>query len=531
MTTAPPAADTDVPSRSTGKPGASTWHPLLERRGSTAIAVVVLAAVLLAAVLVLPPFVAGGAALGLSVLFVLRRRLFTWDFLFFALLAVIMFVPIRRYAVPIPLPFALEPYRVVLAILIVVVAGALLFSRQFRWQPLVFGWAVVGFIVALCISLVFNSDSLVAAGLTGASLGAILQMAFLLSVFFFGRQLITSERWARAALLFITWGGVVVGAFAVFERITRTNVFLLFGNILPLTLLRDDAESLRSGAARSFGSAQHPIALAVALCMIIPLAVYFSKYASWPRNQISRRLLYAGAVLVMGAGMMTSVSRTGIVVLGVMFLVVLILQPLLAATFIALAFPILIAMAAFLPTVFDSTVGAFLDLDSLIQSQYASPGFRGQGRLADLEPAFREVALDPFFGTGPGSRIVIGEDANAYILDNQVLGSLLETGVVGLAGLALLMLVPPVWMVRAAFDQRLEPRIAHMAFALAVAMTGYVAAMFFYDAFSFMQTFLILCVLWAVGAWLITEKVRGVDPSAKPALRDRLETSWNRLWV
>ena len=29
----------------------------------------------------------------------------------FALAAVIMFIPIRRYAIPIPLPFALEPYR------------------------------------------------------------------------------------------------------------------------------------------------------------------------------------------------------------------------------------------------------------------------------------------------------------------------------------------------------------------------------------------------------------------------------------
>ena len=39
-------------------------------------------------------------------------------------------------------------------------------------------------------------------------------------------------------------------------------------------------------------------------------------------------------------------------------------------------------------------------------------------------------------------------------------------------------------------------------------MAGYIAAIFFYDAFGFFQTFFILCMLLAVGAWLLTEAPR-----------------------
>ena len=41
-----------------------------------------------------------------------------------------------------------------------------------------------------------------------------------------------------------------------------------------MAILRDDAESLRAGGNRAYASSQHPIALAVLFCMIIPIAIY-----------------------------------------------------------------------------------------------------------------------------------------------------------------------------------------------------------------------------------------------------------------
>ena len=141
----------------------------------------------------------------------------------------------------------------------------------------------------------------------------------------------------------------------------------------------------------------------------------------------------------------------------------------------------------------------------------------GAGRLADLEPALREVAQRPFFGSGFGSRIVIGDEANAFILDNQFLGTLMETGAVGAIGLAVFLLVPPIMLLRFAFAQAAERRHAALALTIAIAISGYIAAIFFYDAFGFFQTFFILCMLLAAGAWLLTEAPRRESPASSDA--------------
>ena len=135
----------------------------------------------------------------------------------------------------------------------------------------------------------------------------------------------------------------------------------------------------------------------------------------------------------------------------------------------------------------------------------AQPGWRGAGRLADLGPAMEEFARFPFFGTGVGSRIVVGDEQNAFILDNQVLGTLLETGVVGLIGLIALMVVPVIMLLRWAFTvARNDPPYAMLAFTLAVAGAGYCASFFFFDAFGFYQTLFIWFIMLAIGAWLVT---------------------------
>jgi hypothetical protein len=84
----------------------------------------------------------------------------------------------------------------------------------------------------------------------------------------------------------------------------------------------------------------------------------------------------------------------------------------------------------------------------------------------------------------------------------------METGALGVLGLAAFLLVPPILLLRFAFGQAAERRHAALAFTVAVAIAGYIAAIFFYDAFGFFQTFFILCMLLAVGAWLLTEAPR-----------------------
>ena len=184
------------------------------------------------------------------------------------------------------------------------------------------------------------------------------------------------------------------------------------------------------------------------LCMLIPLAIYLAKYGKWPRNELSRRILYGIVTGVLLCGVLSAVSRTAVVVLAIMFLVTLIFRPWLGLLLVAFGLPALVLGFLAVPKVFDTLLLSFLDIDGLVASQQTSPGFRGAGRLADLGPSLEQFVVRPFFGTGVGSRIVVGDEQNAYILDNQVLGSMLETGAVGVIGVAALTLIPLIMILR-----------------------------------------------------------------------------------
>lgn len=466
---------------------------------------VVLGAIAIASIIFLDPLMAGGALLAVSALFLLRRFVFTWPSMLFLLGAVVMFIPIRRYALPIQVGFALEPFRAVIAGLLIALAVAAFASPSFRWKPVVWGWPIAIFLWTMLASLMFNGAELASTPLIGAGLSNITQLAFMLSVVLLVRQLLSTERLTNIFLIFLVISGAILGLLALYERISRTNVFLLLGNFLPLTILRDDAESLRAGGARAYASSQHPIALSVVFCMLIPLAIYLMKFAIWPRFEISRRIFYTAMIGLMLVGLLAAISRTGVVVMGVMWLFTLVLRPRLALILAALGLPMVVVAGLIFPKNIESMVLSLLDIEGVVASQTTSVGMAGQGRLADLGPAFQEVAVNPWFGTGLGSRIVVGDNANAYILDNQWLGTLMETGVLGVIGLIALLVWPAVQMTRFAFTSNAPQSRVFLVFAIAASTVGYLTAMFFYDAFSFMQALLLLAILYAVAAWAMTE--------------------------
>lgn len=472
--------------------------------GRQIVAAILLIAAAALSALYLPPLIAGAVMIVAAGVYLARRAIFSWPGGLAILVGIIMFVPVRRYALPIPLPFALELYRVVLVALVMAVLGAILLRKR-AWQPVAFGWPIGIFFASLVISIPMNGTSLVEASLASTAVGALLNYAILLSAFFITRQLLTSESMVLGLLTGLVWCGAALGAMATFERATRYNVFTRLHQFLPLDVIAEDSEAFRAGGYRSFASSQHPIALSVMFCILIPLAIYLARYSPWPRNPINRRIVYGIVTAVLLMGVMSAVSRTAIVVLAVMTLLTLVLRPWLGITLIALGLPFMLAGMVFVPKIFNTLILSFLDIDGLIESQQTSPGWRGAGRLADLAPAMEEFVRDPFFGTGVGSRIVVGETQNAFILDNQVLGTLLETGAVGLIGLACLIVVPLVMLLRFAFTTAREaPQYAMLAFAIAVSGAGFTGALFFYDAFGFYQTMFVYFMLLAVGGWLLT---------------------------
>ncbi len=515
MRTSPTRESLDAAPGSTARSAApETDEDVVLPRGRAIVATVILAAVVAVSVIFLPPVPAGGVMIFVALAVLARRILTSWVGWLGILVAVLMFIPIRRYALPIPLPFQLEAYRLVLLLMFVGMVAALLLDRDRKWQPVGFGWPFGLFFVSMIISIPTNGTSLVEEGLASGAIGAIVNWVLLLSVFFIVRQIISTETIAMGLMTALVWCGTVVALFATVERVTRVNLFWRLDTFLPLAPIATETEAFRAGGYRSFASSQHPIALSVMFCILIPVAIYLARYGRWPRNEWSRRLIYSIAIVVMLLGVMAAVSRTAMIVLAIMFLLALLLRPWLGITLVALGLPLLAIGMVALPKVFNTLVLSFFDIDGLIASQQTSPGFRGAGRLADLGPSLEQAEQHPFFGTGLGSRIVTGEFQNAYILDNQVLGTLLEVGAVGILGLAIFILVPILMMGAWAFTTaRDEPRYAMLAFALFLSGAGYTAALFFYDAFGFMQTFFVYSMLLAVGAWLLT--------SSPPALRAR----------
>ena len=135
----------------------------------------------------------------------------------------------------------------------------------------------------------------------------------------------------------------------------------------------------------------------------------------------------------------------------------------------------------------------------------------GSGRLATLGPALdTEFKGNPILGEGFGTRITGRPEPglpppNGPILDDEWLGVLLETGVVGVITLFSLFVAAMRRMGKAAKADS-SPRGWLLA-GTAAAVAAYAAGMFTYDAFSFIQvTFLSYLVLGIGAAALLSPR-------------------------
>jgi len=461
-----------------------------------------------------------GATVGLvAMLYLFRVALFSWPGAAVALVLVICLVPARRYTLPVSLPFAAEPYRLVVLFILALVIAALLIDPAFRWRRLAFGGPVAFYLATQLISIGANVPGLVRAQLAPNAVISLVSLLIICAVFIVARQLLQDERTLHLVLMTAALCGALVGALAAVERVVRVNAFIQFFALLPLhELSEEESVFIKAGTARAFGPAQHPIALAVFLIMLIPIAVYLAKYARWPRNGSWRELFWIGCAMLMLVGMLSAVSRTAFVSLAVMVVAFALLRPAGIPRLLLYGVLGMLAGLAISARNIIAMVTELLDPEALIASQMTSPGWTGSGRLADLGPSLEQAAAQPFVGTGLGSRVTIGPTANAFILDDQYLGTLLESGLVGLLGMAALLLVPTARLIG---HQRsaAPPADRDLALAVAVSIIGYTVALFFFDGFSFIQTLLTFFLLLACGSWVVS---RNRDEALAPARVVRL---------
>ena len=428
----------------------------------------------------------------------------SWVGLICVLVGVVMFIPIRRYALPGALPFELEPYRLLVAVVVTGWFAALLVDPRVRLHPTGLRGPLMLLLFAVLGSLAVNPAE-VSAEQTQVIKSLTFLFSFLLVLLLIVSVVTTREAVDRI-LKVLVGSGAIVAVFAIIESRTDYNVFNDLGRVIPFLRLEEVPDIPGRGARlRVFASAQHSIALSAAMVMLVPLAFYLAV-------RTKRRIWWlAGGLMVVAA--VATISRTGILMLAVILVVFAVLRPADARRALPIGLPLLIMMHLAIPGALGSLQAAFQPKGGLVAEQQTDPGQIGSGRVADLGPALDQAARRPILGQGYGTRVTDDNQKKDNILDNQWLGTLLETGILGVAAW--------IWLFgrtvrRLGARARRDPSdLGLLMTALAGSITAFAVGLFTYDAFAFIQVTYIMFILVALSAVLLRVTGDGVDEREK----------------
>lgn len=283
-------------------------------------------------------------------------------------------------------------------------------------------------------------------------------------------------------------------------------------------------EAGRGDATRAVASASHPIALGVVLTMLFPLAGYLAHH--------DRRWLLS--VVLLPAGTFATVSRTAIVMLVVIMLVLALLRPVESLRLAGVVGVAALALVVASPSSLSAVYGSFFPTGGIVaeQSNTATHSATSRGRLADLGPVFHDWVQEPIVGQGFGSRPVdsrensLGDGRYSGVLDDQWLDLLLEVGAVGVAAWIALFFV----LVKALLKRAEVPDDAGLlSVALVASIVGFIVAMLFIDAFGFPQLTFVAFLLVAIAANVVrqTSPVDERVADSRAGSGDLLPVQWS----
>jgi O-Antigen ligase len=427
----------------------------------------------------------------------------TWPNAVAAFLLVVWFIPAKGYRLPVSLPFNLEPYRLALALILVVLLVAVLTGRA-RLEYLGFGVPLALLAGGATVSALLNYDQIGdLPGETGAFRSLSYFLGFL-AVFVLIASTIKTHDGLDTAARAIVIGATLAALSALYESRSGYNIFTHLDEWIP-ALVREERATfdVRGGNLRVFASAQHPIALSCALFMSIPLAVYLIGRAS----SQARARLWIAAALICALGAVATISRTT-VIMGVALLLVgfwLRRNEIVRYWPLLLLLPIVIHFAT--PGALGGIYNAFFPEEGLAGDLASRQGEAGSGRLADVEPGIRLWEQAPIFGKSVGAQYTTGEAQIGTLaegvqgviiyFDNQWLNTLVSLGVVGL--------VATFWFVWgsfgsiARFARRVRGPRSDLAAACAASVAAFGVSMLVFDAFAFVQATIIFFAIAALG--------------------------------
>jgi hypothetical protein len=447
-----------------------------------------------------------GAAVFIAAALLAMRELaaptITWPNAIGAFALVIWLIPARGYRLPITLPFNLEPYRIVLAALILVLLAAV-FSGRARFEFLGFGAPLAILAGTATLSAILNYESLSGVPGEGAFKSLSYYLGFLL-VFVLVASTIKTQAAMDTAVRGLVIGATIVAASAIYESRTGYNPFDHLAEWIPALIRESRAVfELRGGSLRAYASAQHPIALSAALFMTFPLALYLIARA----QTRLRAQLWGVAAAICAMGAVATISRTTVIMVVAILAVGLWVRGRQVLRFWPLLLVLPVAIHFAVPGALGGIYRAFDPQEGLTSDLTTRSGESGSGRLADIEPGLNVWSESPLYGNGIGTRVTSGEAGAAQtalgaegaviFFDNEWLGTLVQLGILGIVGTAWFVFGSLVTLGR--FSRRVRGPRSDLAAACAAAIGAFGVSMFVFDAFAFVQSTIVFFMIAAIG--------------------------------
>jgi len=304
-------------------------------------------------------------------------------------------------------------------------------------------------------------------------------------------------------LRWISWCATVMALFALSQFILRIDL-TNYLKLPPVLMFQRDLIGFDArgggGLVRVAGTAGHYIEFSVLMVIGLIISIHYARFSSSRRN----RQIYGTLAIIQAGVIPISLSRTGVLALAAAILLFILIWP-LRTTFNVLVIGLF--LAAMIQVV---RPGLLATLRALIFAGENDPSV--QGRLEDYEFVAPYISERFWFGRGLGTWL-----PELYqLLDNQWLVTMVSTGVVGVAGLALLFLIGVVVAGRVR-RFALRPRDRDLAAVLAVSLGVAAVTAFTFDALYFSTYFLTVHLLLGLAGalWRVTRAER-VNQSEAP---------------
>lgn len=267
-----------------------------------------------------------------------------------------------------------------------------------------------------------------------------------------------------------------------------------------------------NGFDRVAGTASHYIEFGVVLGMMLPLAIHFAIFA----KTRGRRQLNWLLALMMAVAVPFSLSRAAAIAL-IVGLIVLACCWTWRARVNGLIVAALVAVGLKV-----AKPGLLGTIRSLFTNVGNDPSI--SGRTSDYSTVFPLIGQRPFFGRGAGTYI----PSRYRFLDNQILMTAIESGIIGLITLVMIF-VGGMALAHRVGKFASDPETKHLGYALLAGFVGAILTSFTFDSLSFpiFATMLFLCLGVSGALWRLDRTTRHarftVDSLAEVAFADHEE--------